>query len=171
MKAFLHNPLLQLIARLVVGGVFLVAAIDKIAMPDAFAKSINNYHLVPVYLVNFSALLLPWLELLCSIFLISGIRVKATAFLASGMLVVFIAAILSAMFRGLDINCGCFAQEGIAPTKVGWGKIAEDAGLLVLTIALIFSNGNKFSFESFVEQPNQETPSFTSSSSVYSDTI
>ncbi len=156
MKHILHNPLFQLIARLVLGGVFLVAAIDKIAVPDAFAKSINNYHIVPTYLVNFSALLLPWLELLCSIFLIVGVRVKAAAFLTSGMLVVFIVAIISAMIRGLDINCGCFSQAGVAPTKVGWGKVFEDIGLLVAGIIILFSNGNKFSLESLVENSSNQ---------------
>lgn len=169
MKHILHNPLFQLIARLVLGGVFLVAAIDKIAVPDAFAKSINNYHIVPTNLVNFSALLLPWLELLCSIFLIVGVRVKAAASLTSGMLVVFIVAIISAMIRGLDINCGCFSQAGVAPTKVGWGKVFEDIGLLVAGIIILFSNGNKFSLESLVENSsNQNTtskaePSYTES--------
>jgi putative oxidoreductase len=171
MKAILHNPLFQLIARLVLGGVFLVAAIDKIAVPDAFAKSINNYHIVPTYLVNISALLLPWLELLCSIFLITGIRVKASALITSGMLVVFIVAIISAMMRGLDINCGCFSQAGVAPTKVGWGKVAEDVGLLVLGIALIISNGNTFSFESLVEKNISSNSSSQSTETVYSDSI
>ena len=171
MKAILHNPLFQLVARLVLGGVFLIAAIDKIAVPDVFAKSINNYHIVPTYFVNFSALLLPWLELLCSIFLITGIRVKASAVLTSGMLLVFVVAILSAMYRGLDINCGCFSQAGVAPTKVGWGKVAEDIGLLVLGIALVISNGNKFSFESLVDNSPNKITSNQSTEPVYSDSI
>lgn len=163
--------MIQLIARLVLGGVFLVAAIDKIAVPDAFAKSINNYHIVPTNLVNFSALLLPWLELLCSIFLIVGVRVKAAAFLTSGMLVVFIVAIISAMMRGLDINCGCFSQVGVAPTKVGWGKVFEDVGLFVAGIFLLFSNGNKFSLESLVENsPKPNTKSHNAEPS-YSDSL
>jgi len=170
MKAILHNPLFQLIARLVLGGVFLVAAIDKIAVPEAFAKSINNYHIVPTNLVNFSALLLPWLELLCSIFLIVGVRVKAAAFLTSGMLIVFIVAIISAMIRGLDINCGCFSQVGVAPSKVGWGKVFEDIGLLIAGIIVLISNGNKFSLESLVENSPKSSSSTTSEPS-YSDSL
>ncbi len=40
------DPKLRTLARILIGTIFIAAAIDKIANPDAFAKSINNFHLL-----------------------------------------------------------------------------------------------------------------------------
>ena len=46
-------------ARLILGGVFIYASLDKIAHPAEFAKAIGNYHVVPFGLENLMALALP----------------------------------------------------------------------------------------------------------------
>ncbi len=125
---------LILCARIVLGVVFIVASIDKIAAPDAFAGSIQAYRILPMATINTAALILAWLELLCGIFLLSGFMVKPSALIVSALLAVFLAAMLLAMARGLAIDCGCFGKEHATP--LGWMKIAEDTGLLLLGILL-----------------------------------
>lgn len=121
------------IARLVIGIIFIKASLDKVVDPDAFAKSILNYLLVPTPMVNLMALVLPWLELLCGVALVLGIWVRTMALLTGSLLVVFIVAVSLAMAQGLDINCGCFSQTG-AGTKVGWPKVFENIGLTILAV-------------------------------------
>jgi hypothetical protein len=47
------------------------------------------------------------------------------------MLLVFIAAIGSAMVRGINIDCGCFSTTG-AGMKAGWQHELLDVALLVI---------------------------------------
>ena len=124
--------LFVVLSRFVLGVVFVVAAVDKIAVPEVFAISIEAYRLIPVSLVNIFALVVPWIELLCGVFIIAGVRQRACALILSALLALFIGAIFSAMARDLKIDCGCFGAAHASP--VGWPKIAEDAGLLLLAL-------------------------------------
>jgi putative oxidoreductase len=128
MRDVLANRYLLLASRFVLGIVFLVAAVPKIAQPEAFAVSIEAYEILPVAVVNLIAIGVPWVELLCAVFLIGGARVRPSAALLGAMLLVFIVAISTAVLRGLNINCGCYGGTG---TPVGWGKVLEDIALLV----------------------------------------
>lgn len=125
------------VARIAVGLVFIVAALDKIADPNAFAKNILNYLIVPTPMVNFMALVLPWVELLCGVALVLGIWIRTSATIAGALLVVFIIAVSMAMIQGLNINCGCFSQTGEG-TKVGWPKVFENIGLTILALWVLF---------------------------------
>ncbi len=120
-------------ARWILGLVFVVAAIDKIAAPEIFAGSIEAYKILPVPVINLFALVIPWIELLCGLFLLAGVRLRASAFLVSALLVVFLFAIISAIVRNLNIDCGCF---GAHATPVGWKKVAENVALLVLGLLI-----------------------------------
>ena len=132
MRAVLAHPAFGLLARAIVGGIFVMYAVDKIAAPADFALNIERYQLLPLALVNLVAIVLPWLELVVGLCLLFGIRLRINAALAALMLVVFIGAIGSAMARGLEINCGCSAHS----ETVGWGKIAEDAAYLLLALRI-----------------------------------
>ena len=46
MKKYFKGPLV-ILCRLVLGGVFIYASLDKIAHPAEFAKAIGNYHVLP----------------------------------------------------------------------------------------------------------------------------
>jgi len=117
-------------ARWIVGIVFVFAAVGKIVEPELFARSILRYQLVPVSGVNLLAIFLPWIELFVGMALLLGIRTKAAALMAGGLLIVFTIAIASAWARGLNIECGCFTQSAAA-SAVSLQKIAENVGLIV----------------------------------------
>ncbi len=144
MRNILTNKYLQLAARLFVGFIFLYAGLGKIVEPQTFAKEIANYHILPDFLINITALVLPWLEVIIGIFLIAGIRIRASATIASVSMLVFIIAVLSAMIRGLDINCGCFADKVV---MVGWRKIIEDLIILIAALLPAIFTQNSFSLE------------------------
>lgn len=145
---------ITLVARLVIGAVFITAALDKIIAPDAFAKNILNYLIVPTPFINLMALVLPWLELMCGIALVLGLWVRTGAAITGALLVVFIGAVASAMLQGLDINCGCFSQDGEG-TKVGWPKVLENTGLTVLAVWMLFFPQSYLSLEPYLrfDQP------------------
>jgi hypothetical protein len=64
-----------------------------------------------------------------------GISAKENSAILSGLLVIFIIAIVISLIRGLDINCGCFGT--VDGSKVGILKILENFGLLICGIILI----------------------------------
>jgi uncharacterized membrane protein YphA (DoxX/SURF4 family) len=103
---------LSLLCRLVVGGVFIWASLDKLAHPEAFARAIHNYRLVPYALLHPIAMLMPAAEIVAGVALVVGWWRRGSALLCALMLAVFLVAISSALVRGLDISCGCFHTDG-----------------------------------------------------------
>ena len=112
------------------GLLFIYASLDKIWNPGLFAKSISNYRILPISLLHISAIILPWLELICGLALIVNRYQRAAYVIVGSMLIVFILAIASAMARGLDIYCGCFSMDS-TESNVGLLKIIQNTGLLL----------------------------------------
>ena len=131
---FLSNKYLLLIFRILLGVVFIFAAVSKASEPESFAQSIANYKLLPLILINFLAVILPWIELCAGLLLIFGISVKENSAILSSLLFIFIVAISISLARGLDIDCGCFGT--VDGTRVGIMKILENVGLLILGLIL-----------------------------------
>jgi len=82
---------------------------------------------------------------------LTGIMVRGSSLLISFLLIVFIIAILSALGRGLDILCGCFTLDPNA-SRIGWNKVIENIGLLLLGVFLILSKSNRFSLERYLRE-------------------
>jgi len=139
----LANKKVLLVVRWILALVFLYAGIGKIINPADFAQDIDNYRILPYLLVTLMAAILPWIEVICGLLLLLGKWNLGTSFTVAGMNVVFIIAISSAMARGLDISCGCFASFGEG-AKAGFPKIFEDLFLLAGS-ALIFFDAMKSS--------------------------
>lgn len=127
---------LDLILRLIVGGTFVYASLDKIADPAGFAQAIFNYRMLPTALLHPFALALPWIELVCGVAVIAGVWRRGAAGAISLMNLMFIGAIAFALMRGLDISCGCFHTQG--GHAVGMSLLLRDLGLLAASLALTF---------------------------------
>lgn len=139
--------ILTLIFRFIVGFVFIYAAIGKIIDPNIFAKEIMNYRIFGDVLSRIIAIFLPWVELIIGLFLIFGCRQKTVAFVSFFLLFFFTIIVISAMARGLNIDCGCFAQH---IEYVGWKKVTENLVLLFLTIFIYFFPSRYLSLESYI---------------------
>jgi len=146
MSQLLKNEWLGLIFRLIVGAVFIYASLDKIMHPEAFAKAVYNYKILPPALINLTALFLPWLELLTGAALILGTKVEGASTIISALLVVFLAAVTSTLLSGISIDCGCFTSSS-AGRKTGWALLVQDAALLLLSLHLFFRGPGRFALE------------------------
>lgn len=135
------GDLLNLAARLILGGVFLYAGFVKISEPTGFAGSIAAYRLLPYFGNYLAAAVLPWLEALCGLLLIAGYRTRAAASLVLLLTLVFMAALVSTLVRGLDIDCGCFSHGGgKTSARVAMGR---DAILLVMALVVLGGSGQR----------------------------
>jgi len=118
--------------RLALGAVFLWAGLAKIADPAGFAREIHNFHLMPVAGENIFAIVLPWVELVSGLALVTNAAPRSATLVLGGLLVVFFFAILSAIVRHLDIACGCFGTSDAS--KTGWVTLLRDAAFLTLAL-------------------------------------
>lgn len=122
-----------LAARLFLGGVFLYASADKLFAPADFARAVYNYQILPDSLINLAALVLPWLEFLLGLCLITGVWLPGAVVWSNGLLWIFFAALLFNHFRGLDVHCGCFSSrpDPAAPPATAWYLLREPVFLVV----------------------------------------
>ncbi len=141
MNRILSSKLIILFARFVVGGIFLYASFDKIVNPGSFARSIENYHMLPFGLENMVAIILPWIEFFVGLALIFGFLIDGAALISMGMMMFFIIAITSAILRGYNIDCGCGLREG---EIVGISRLIEDGGYLFLSWAIYRRKNTSF---------------------------
>ncbi|MFA5512933.1 MAG: MauE/DoxX family redox-associated membrane protein [Candidatus Kapaibacterium sp.] len=149
MKKIIENPYLLLIARLVLGFIFVSYGMGKISDPGKFAEEISYYALMPEFTLNILAIILPWIELVTGLLILLGVRLKSGSFLAGALMLIFSLAVIWAIAMGLDINCGCSSTN---PQKVGLPKLLENIGLLALSLLIFINPIRKFSLESFVEK-------------------
>ena len=145
MKNILKGPVV-ILCRIVLGGVFIYASLDKIMHPEEFAKAIGNYHVLPFGLENLLALTLPWLELLAGVALITGVMVDGAAIMVIIMNIVFIFAISQALARGISIECGCFSVATEGGDNIGLQTIIRDIGYLIMGFIVLYRNDNLFEF-------------------------
>jgi len=129
-------PILNHLFRILLGGIFIYASLDKIWEPGLFAKTIYNYRLLPDLLLHPVAILLPWLELITGIMLLANFFPKTSALVQLILISVFTLAIITAISRGLDIQCGCFSLDA-SGTRATWWKVGENLLLIALAAVVV----------------------------------
>ena len=138
----LRRPWIVRLAAWLLAAAFLAAAWPKIADPPGFAEAIHPYGLVPEGYLAPMALVLPWLEALIGLALLSGLARRSAALLASLLLLVFMGALAINLWRGHPVDCGCFgaatavrtAAERLTSMKL---DLLRDSGLLLLSLLIL----------------------------------
>ena len=129
------SPLVFIVVRLILGTVFIWAAVPKIANPQAFAGIIGNYRILPPVLVNPAAIILPWVETLCGVSLLTGRLIRGSALLFVALMFIFLSAMAFNMARGIDISCGCFS---VAANKASGSQVINLMRNVLLLIMGLF---------------------------------
>ena len=142
LRHFITHPLLISLLRVALGAVFIVASLDKIQNPEAFAKTIANYRLLPYKFINGIAIGLPWIEVVTGTLLVLGIWIRAGTAIVWGLLFAFSIAISQALARGLDISCGCFTTNPAAERMSLWTLIWDLIWLSWGVLVWIFDHGH-----------------------------
>jgi uncharacterized membrane protein YphA (DoxX/SURF4 family) len=138
----MKNPWFHVLLRLLLGGFFVYASLDKIAAPVAFARIVYQWQILSPAPANLVAVVLPWVEALAGVLLIAGLWKREAAAMIAALLVVFILAAGSVMARGIDVeNCGCVStaktEEKAWWTGVGWFLVARNLAMLGAALVLI----------------------------------
>jgi putative oxidoreductase len=132
-----------LLARLILGGVFIYMGVNKALHPVEFLKLIKQYELLsgPPWL-NLIAATLPWFEVFCGMLLVLGIAVRGVSLNLLLMLVPFTIVIArralemsktsGAAFTEIKFDCGCGGGEVVI-----WQKLIENSALILLAVLLL----------------------------------
>jgi uncharacterized membrane protein YphA (DoxX/SURF4 family) len=127
----------MILLRVLLGAVFIWASVPKILNPQSFADIVANYRILSPALVNPAAVILPWIEALCGVCLITGRLVRGSALIFVALMATFLTVTAFNIYRGLDVNCGCFsvsAQEARGSQIINLGRnfLLLVVGILVL---------------------------------------
>ena len=99
------------VLRIILGALFLWAGLSKMPQPENFARTIDAFHLLPQILILPAAIVIPWVEFLAGLGLLSGFKTRLSACICLGLLCLFAIALGINIFRGInDISCGCFGS-------------------------------------------------------------
>jgi putative oxidoreductase len=135
---------LVLIARLLIGGLFIYASVTKIPDPAGFSEAIRNYTILPPALTNLAGIMLPWIELAAGVLLVLGIETKAAALVTTGLMAIFVPALIYVYAIGLDISCGCFGGAD-SSGNVTLVTVIRDSSLLFVCLLILFGDRGHFS--------------------------
>lgn len=134
---------IKIVLRWVLGLLLIWAAVTKIANLNEFYLSIVLYQLpLPDTFVRLTAMVLPWLEFLCGIFLLTGPARQAALLWSAILFAIFVLITGQAWMRGLNISCGCFKLEFLGAQASAFFESVQvaffRAGLLLAAAIFLF---------------------------------
>jgi uncharacterized membrane protein YphA (DoxX/SURF4 family) len=140
---FLSNSWIELAARWFLGATFIYASYSKILAPAVFAKIIYGYDLFPAILINLFAIVLPFVELIAGLALISGFFPRSAALIVNSMLLAFIVSLSINIIRGHEFDCGCFAISADSQSTFSGPLLIRDLVYFALGIYVFFYRNSR----------------------------
>jgi uncharacterized membrane protein YphA (DoxX/SURF4 family) len=125
---------MEVLLSTALGVIFLASAVPKLRHPKGFILAVLEYRVLPPRLSRFYARLVPPLESLVALLLISGTSVRSAAAVLLPMLLSFMVAVGINLARGRNLDCHCFGKATRRP--IGWSLLLQDGVLLGAAITL-----------------------------------
>lgn len=139
MMNWISEPAVVIFATLFTGLVLAVAAMSKLRHLDEFQGVVENYRILPEFLVAPFAKLLPFVELVTAVaLLISPVR-EIAAWLATGLFVMFALALAINVGRGrTHIDCGC-VRRPTSKSRIGMFHILRALFMAIVSAFVALS--------------------------------
>lgn len=136
----LTSPAMVWTSALVMAGIFLPSALSKLRAMDELEGIVADYRLLPEPFVRPVARVLPVAEILAGGLPLLPPTRALGAVLAIALFLLFAAAMAINLARGrTEIDCGCFI--GRQKERIGWGLVARNLVLVLLTLPLLSAGG------------------------------
>ena len=160
MNTTVLRPWLGTVIRLVLGGIWIWAALSKLSDPRTFAQAVRAYQATPEWLSKGIGYGLPVLELIVGALLVVGLVVRLAAAVSGVLFVVFLVGLIQAAVRGIQLECGCFGGGGASTTTHYTLDILRDIVLLALAAYLVIWWWTRISVDEYLaRQDHVEVPS------------
>ncbi len=143
LKNIINNSWVEITLRWFLGITFIYASYYKIMSPEDFAKVVYGYNLFPGVLINFIAIIIPFVELISGISLVLGIYPRSAALIINVMLLAFISILTINIIKGVEFDCGCFSapDEGMAMSPIR--MVGRDVIYLIMGLQIFLFNGSR----------------------------
>jgi uncharacterized membrane protein YphA (DoxX/SURF4 family) len=136
------DPAIRGLCALALALIFGASGILKLRDLEMFEGSLANYQLAPPWLEKPLAYLLPIIECISAIGLLTRPTRTPAAWMLLGLLVIFTCAVAINLARGRsNIDCGCFGPA-LRQELSGW-MLVRNLALTILTVAVILPAGNR----------------------------
>ena len=146
-------PWVAVLLRVVLGSVFVFAGFSKLLLPHAeVVAHIQQYQVLPGWLVSSTATFLPWIEVGSGTALLVGFCTTPAALLIGGQLLSFSALMGMVFAAGIPLeDCGCFGNLGLPETPLQ--VLIRDLIMLVLLVPLIYRQRDVLGLDAWSSVP------------------
>lgn len=147
------RPWVAVLLRVLLGGVFVFAGFSKLLLPHAeVVAHVQQYQVLPAWLVTITALFLPWIEVGSGTALLVGFCTTPAALLIALQLLAFSALMVIVLAAGIPVeDCGCFGNLGLPETPLQ--VLIRDLIMLVLLLPLIYRQGDALGLDAWSSTP------------------
>lgn len=148
-----------LVARLVLGGVWLAAGAAKVRDVAESVRAVHAFQILPYEASKLVGAVLPFVEMALGLLLVAGFATRFAAVLSALLQAAFIVGIAAAWARGLRIDCGCFGgggQLGAGESPAYFWDIARDAGLFVLAAYLLWRPRTRLAVDNLLNPGDED---------------
>jgi uncharacterized membrane protein YphA (DoxX/SURF4 family) len=142
-----RNRHLSFALRLVVGVTFIVSGAGKLPERAEFVSQCQQYELLPDVLARLYGTGLPWVEVIVGSFLLLGLLSRFAAGIGILTAVSCIVANSILLYRGLNMECGCFGELAVLQTR---DALLIDLGLLIMAFQVLVHKGEFLSLDSII---------------------
>jgi uncharacterized membrane protein YphA (DoxX/SURF4 family) len=150
----IRNRYTLLGVRLLLGGIFILAAAGKIPEQARFVDVVTQYGLLPWSLARAYGTILPWLELTIGIFLVLGFLPRLAAGISILMIISFIAANGTAVYSHNYADCGCFGNIYYGTGHLTFIKSSDalviDIVMVIIASIILLGGGGRWSLGSLI---------------------
>jgi len=137
LKKIISSPVMYLILRLVLGGIFILSGSLKLMDTYKFAKILYDYGILPDYLINIVSIGLPVIEILAGTGLL--FNMKYSLELITVMLFLFVGVLWFGILNDLNIDCGCFSSDEIIEQGSLYKALYRDFIFITISVFLFVS--------------------------------
>lgn len=145
MRSFFAHPYTILLARLLLGFVFLRSGLGKVFDRKHTIQTTLAYNVLPPSLARLYGNLLPWMELSLAVLLILGLWTRAVAYSLGLLLISFGLAVSINLLRDKEMDCGCSGRR--TQEKLSWRTLARIIVLLALALGVGWLDRGNYSLE------------------------
>ncbi len=140
---------IPVVLRVALGGVLIWAGLAKVSEPALFALTVRAYNVLPHAFINGFAVVVPWMEVAAGVCLLAGFWSRSGALAALALLASFGIAIAINLYRGADLDCGCFGLDGARGSLDA--ALAQDLVLIGCSLALLYVRNMPVSLDRWLE--------------------